>query len=251
MSLNIFTRVSRSLKHLILKRTLGTFFQVLFEGLISFLFVQLPSFCCYAITWNQHDDKKEKQKRIWAKLTDESDPSSPYRALEVLDKLQDQPEEEVETLADIPPLCLLRYADKETMGIREITAVDEEKQPDGKAFKKVLLLFVLKFSYLKDFQFSFSEYKFTTYREAYAHIDAIGRGLLSIGVQPGDKVLVFSETRPEWLYTAFAAFQHSITVVTLIPTLDEKGVEHGINETKVKTVITSQELFPKFEVKTL
>jgi hypothetical protein len=37
--------------------------------------------------------------------------------------------------------------------------------------------------------------------------------------------------------------------VTLLPTLDEEGVKHGINESKVKTIITSQELFSKFEVK--
>lgn len=87
-----------------------------------------------------------------------------------------------------------------------------------------------------------------TYRQVFARIDAIGRGLLSIGVQPGDKILIFSETRPEWLCTAFAAFRHNITVVTLIPTLDEEGVKHGINESKVKTVITSQELFSKLQV---
>lgn len=143
MSLNIFTRILRSLNHLIFKRFLGVLLKTLFECLISFLFVQLPSFCYHVITLGKHDEKKEKQKRIRAKLTNESDPSSPYRAMEVLDKLQNQPEEEVATLADIPGLCLLRYADKDTMGIREITDVEEEKQSNGKVFKKVLLLFFL------------------------------------------------------------------------------------------------------------
>jgi long-subunit acyl-CoA synthetase (AMP-forming) len=43
------------------------------------------------------------------------------------------------------------------------------------------------------------EYQFTTYREACARIDAIGRGLLSLGAKHGDRVLIFAETRPEWL----------------------------------------------------
>jgi long-subunit acyl-CoA synthetase (AMP-forming) len=93
------------------------------------------------------------------------------------------------------------------------------------------------------------EYKFTTYREACARIDAIGRGFLSLDAKPGDKILIFSETRSEWLLTAFAAFQHGLTLVTLLPTLNEDGVKHAINEAEVKIVITSQELIPKFEVK--
>ncbi|CAF3777239.1 unnamed protein product [Rotaria sordida] len=231
MSSNNFIHALRSIRDLIFKRFFGRIIKALFECLIILLFIQLPGFFYYTITFGKHDEKKEKQTRIRAKLTNDSDPSSPYRALEVLDELQNQPELAVETLADIPDLCLQRYSDKETMGVREITDVNEEKQPNGKIFKK----------------FSFDEYKFTTYREACSRIDAIGRGLLSIGVKPGDKVLLFSETRPEWLLSAFAAFRHSLTVVTLIPTLDEEGVKHGINETKVQTIITSQELFPKLE----
>lgn len=37
--------------------------------------------------------------------------------------------------------------------------------------------------------------------------------------------------------------------MTLLPTLDDEGIKHGINESKVKTIITSQELFSKLEVK--
>jgi long-chain acyl-CoA synthetase len=93
------------------------------------------------------------------------------------------------------------------------------------------------------------EYKFTTYREACARIDAIGRGLLSLDAKPGDKVLIFSETRAEWLLTAFAAFQHGLTLVTLMPTLAEEAVKHGINESQVEIVIISHEFIPKIEVK--
>jgi len=94
------------------------------------------------------------------------------------------------------------------------------------------------------------EYKFTTYREACARIDAIGRGLLSLDAKPGDKVLIFSETRVEWLLTAFAAFQHGLTLVTLMPTSAEEAVKHGINESQVEIVIISHEFIPKIEVKT-
>ena len=92
------------------------------------------------------------------------------------------------------------------------------------------------------------EYKFITYRQACVRIDAIGRGLLALDAQPGDKILIFSETRSEWLLTAFAAFRHGLTLVTLLPTLGEDGVKHAINESGVQIVVTSYELVPKIEV---
>ena len=72
--------------------------------------------------------------------------------LKYLMNFKHQPEDDVETLADIPDLCLQRYADKETMGVRQIIDVEDEKQPNGKVFKKFIL----------------GEYKFTTYRQACA-----------------------------------------------------------------------------------
>lgn len=66
-----------------------------------------------------------------------TDPSSPYRAKEVLDGLQSQPNEAIQTLADIPDYCVQRYADRETLGVREILDVEDEAQPNGKVFKKV------------------------------------------------------------------------------------------------------------------
>jgi long-chain acyl-CoA synthetase len=92
------------------------------------------------------------------------------------------------------------------------------------------------------------EYEFTTYREACGRIDAIGRGLLSLGVKSGDRVLIYSETRPEWLLTAFAAFRHGLTLVTLYSTLGEEALKHGINESQVSIIVTSQELTQKLDV---
>ena len=89
------------------------------------------------------------------------------------------------------------------------------------------------------------EYQFTTYRQACAQIDAIGRGFLSLGAKPGDRILIYAETRPEWLLTAFAAFRHGLTVVTLYSTLGEEAVKHGINESQVRIAVTSQELTSK------
>ena len=92
------------------------------------------------------------------------------------------------------------------------------------------------------------EYKFTTYQESYNRIEGIGRGLLSLETKLNDKILIFSETRSEWLLTAFAAFRHGLTVVTLYSTLGEEAVKHGINESQVSIIVTSYELLSKLEV---
>ncbi len=141
MSSNAFSRILSSTANIIFQRFLVTLIRTIFEYLISLLFVQLPRLCYYMISLGKNDDKSEKQKRVRAKLTDDSDPSSPYRAVEVLDKLQTQPEKKVETLAIIPDLCLKRYADKETMGVREILDIEDEKQPNGKVYKKVFYFY--------------------------------------------------------------------------------------------------------------
>ena len=95
------------------------------------------------------------------------------------------------------------------------------------------------------------EYQFTTYREACARIDAIGRGLSATGGKPKDRILIYAETRPEWLLTAFAAFGHGLTVVTLYSTLGKGTVQHGINESQVRIIVTSQELTSKLDVSTV
>ncbi|CAF3774551.1 unnamed protein product [Rotaria sp. Silwood1] len=226
-----FSCVFGSTLNTVFKRFGITLLKTLLIYLITLLFVQLPTFWNLIMTLGKDKDQSRLQKRTRAKLTNPSDPSAPYRAVGFETELRTTPDEHVNTLADIPDYCLQRYADKETLGVREILDVQDEKQPNGKTFKKFVL----------------GEYKFTTYRETYYRIEAIGRGLLSIGAKTGDKLLIFSETRSEWLLTAFAGFRHGITVVTLYSTLGEEAVKHGINESQVSIIVTSHELLPKLE----
>lgn len=122
----------------VLKKYFLGFLRKVLEYFLSFLTVQIPMCCYFVGTLGKKNELREKQGRIRAKLINEEDPSSPYRAVEVLDKLQTQPEGRVNTLAVIPDLCLQRHADKQTMGVREILNVEEEKQANGRVFKKVL-----------------------------------------------------------------------------------------------------------------
>ena len=47
-----------------------------------------------------------------------------------------------------------------------------------------------------------------------------------------------SLARAEWMLTAQACFKQSFPLVTLYTNLGEDAVAHGLNETKVETVVT-------------
>ena len=77
--------------------------------------------------------------------------------------------------------------------------------------------------------------------------ESFGRGLRELGLRPKENIVLFAETRAEWLISAFGCMKQSIPLVTLYATLGEDALIHGINETEVTCVITSQELLPKFK----
>lgn len=87
-----------------------------------------------------------------------------------------------------------------------------------------------------------------TYSECWQQIDAIGRGLLSLDLKKNEAILIFAETRREWLLAAFAAFRHGFPLVTLYPTLGEDALKHAADQTQVSTIFISHDLLPKLNV---
>lgn len=74
-----------------------------------------------------------------------------------------------------------------------------------------------------------------------------GKGLCELGNKRGENVVIFAETRAEWMIAAHGLFKQNIPLVTIYATLGDEAIAHGINETEVTTVITSYELMPKFK----
>lgn len=91
------------------------------------------------------------------------------------------------------------------------------------------------------------EYKWKTYQEVDRLASSFGRGLAELGMKPRKHIVIFAETRAEWMIAAHACFKQNFTVVTIYATLGDEAIAHGINETEVDTVITSHELLPKFK----
>ena len=60
-----------------------------------------------------------------------------------------------------------------------------------------------------------------------------------------DKLVMYCDTKSEWMMTAIGCFKFNFSLVTIYTNLGEDGVTYGINQTEANYVCTSQELLPK------
>ena len=136
----------------------------------------------------------------------------------------------VDTLDKVWRNAVSKYDDKLCLGTRKILGTEEEKQKDGKVFKKLNL----------------GEYEWMSYREAFDVSCKFGRGLRGLGQQPRTPIAIYAETRAEWILGALGAFSQSIIVSTVYTNLGQEAICHSFNETEVSVVITSSSLLPMF-----
>jgi long-chain acyl-CoA synthetase len=190
--------------------------------------INIIDFIIGLIVPNKYDDETLPDRdSILTELTDKSDPGSAYRStifpeLMVLDDPNINVYKQFEVSAK-------KYANVKTIGVREVFSIEDEKQPNGKSFKK----------------YSLGEYKWTTYSRMYERVNDLSNGLLNIDLKSEMNVVLFSETRAEWLMSAFACFRIKAPVVTLYATLGIEALAFGINQTKSKYLITSSDSLPK------
>lgn len=139
--------------------------------------------------------------------------------------------EQCYTLEKMLRIVSVNYKNKRCLGTRDILAEEDEMQPDGKIFKKLRM----------------GEYKWRTYDEVEIEAQYFGKGMRELGMSPRERVVIFAETRAEWMIACHGLFKQACTVCTIYATLGEDGVAFGINETEVKYVITSHELMPRLK----
>lgn len=124
-----------------------------------------------------------------------------------------------------------RWGQRSCLGTRTVLGEEDEPQPNGRVFKK----------------FNMGDYVWRTYADVEKEARQFGAGLRALGCQPKQNVVMFAETRAEWMLAAHGCFKQSIPVVTIYATLGDEAIAHGINETDVSTVITTHDLLPKFK----
>jgi long-chain acyl-CoA synthetase len=69
-----------------------------------------------------------------------------------------------------------------------------------------------------------------THREAEARVRSISLGLRELGVRPGDRVAIVSESRPEWVLADFACLCTRVTDVPVYPTLPASQIEYILRD---------------------
>jgi long-chain acyl-CoA synthetase len=71
-----------------------------------------------------------------------------------------------------------------------------------------------------------SEYKWSTFKEVKRRVTNVASGLVDFaGIKPGDRVVIYADTKMEWQLAAQAAFSQNCSVVTIYATL---GPEVGL-----------------------
>ncbi|KAL1421287.1 hypothetical protein MTO96_023257 [Rhipicephalus appendiculatus] len=94
-------------------------------------------------------------------------------------------------------------------------------------------------------KYDLGDYRWRSFKEAEAAVEALTRGLTTLGLLPYSRLVIFADTREEWMLIALACFRRAIIVCTIYATLGDDGLVHGINETEVNTIITAEELLPR------
>lgn len=177
-------------------------------------------------------EKRKASRRIKARPISKSEDTITYRSVGSPGPMHVTLErEKVQTLEGVLLWVSKVHGDKKCLGTRQILAEEDEVQPNGRIFKK----------------YKMGEYSWKSYVDVERLAASFSRGLVENGLTFRKNIVIFAETRAEWMIAAHACFKQNLTVVTIYTTLGDEAVAHGINETEVDTVITSHELLPKFK----
>lgn len=160
----------------------------------------------------------------------QEDPSDPYSPWIRVGKAPTCLAEGCETIDELLRKCIKTYYNRNAFGYRKILKEEKVIQNDGRTFYKRALE---------------PKYTWLTYGEIDKRIDDIMRGILINGIKPGDRVVIFMETRMEWMLFAQALYRMGATLATVYATLGDEGVIHVIEEVQSTHLLTSSDLLSK------
>lgn len=103
------------------------------------------------------------------------------------------------------------HADKNCLGTRKILSEEDEIQSNGRVFKKYVM----------------GDYEWRSFADVERCAEHFGRGLRELGHNARENVVIFAETRAEWMIAAHGCFKQNFPIVTIYATLGDDGVIHG------------------------
>jgi fatty-acyl-CoA synthase len=78
-----------------------------------------------------------------------------------------------------------------------------------------------------------------TYYDLEREVDRFASGLLSLGIERGDRVGIWSPNRPEWLVTQFATARIGAILVNINPAYRLAELEYALNKVGCKALVTA------------
>jgi fatty-acyl-CoA synthase len=78
-----------------------------------------------------------------------------------------------------------------------------------------------------------------TWSELAAKVDAFAAGLAALGLQPGDRIGIWSPNNAEWIITQFATAKAGLILVNINPAYRLAEVEYALNKVGCKALITA------------
>ena len=78
-----------------------------------------------------------------------------------------------------------------------------------------------------------------SYGELARRVDAFAAGLLALGLEPGDRIGIWSPNNAEWVITQFATAKAGLILVNINPAYRLAELEYALNKVGCKTLITA------------
>src|SRR5689334_10398182 len=79
-----------------------------------------------------------------------------------------------------------------------------------------------------------------TWAELGRHVDAFAAGLVALGLQPGDRIGIWSPNNAEWVVTQFATAKAGLILVNINPAYRIYELEYALNKVGCKALITAE-----------
>ena len=81
-----------------------------------------------------------------------------------------------------------------------------------------------------------------TWAQFKTQVDRFAAGLLSLGVQPGDRLGIWSPNRAEWLITQFATARIGVVLVNINPAYRLSELEYALNASGCLAIVAAERL---------
>ena len=76
-----------------------------------------------------------------------------------------------------------------------------------------------------------------SYTELKQQVDAVAAGLLALGLEPGDRIAIWSQNNAEWVVSQFATAKAGLILVNINPAYRLSELEYALNKVAAKALI--------------